>query len=92
MDVVELLSNHKANVNMECGISNTVFQRASAAGSEDIVKLMLSNKPGRYGAEVAVVKLLLENEADPDVTGKKSGPGLWQASREGFVEISEITA
>jgi ankyrin repeat protein len=75
---VQLLLNHKADVNAQGGLYGTALQAASCGGHEAVVQLLLDYKAdvnaqgghygtalqaASYGGHEAVVRLLLERGA-----------------------------
>ncbi|KAF2629421.1 hypothetical protein BU25DRAFT_389615 [Macroventuria anomochaeta] len=79
-EVVQLLLDNNADVNVQGGRYGNALQAASAGGHEQIVKMLLDK-----GAN-----MLLDNDADVNAQGGEYGNALQAASLEGHKEIVKV--
>jgi ankyrin repeat protein len=105
LEIVQLLLNHGADVNIRRGDSGTALQAASAIGYLEIVQLLLNhgaddNIQGEYygtalqaasaRGHLEIVQLLLNHGADINIQGRGYGTALQAASVEGHLEIVRL--
>ncbi|KAJ7135325.1 hypothetical protein C8R46DRAFT_1201582 [Mycena filopes] len=106
LDIVTVLLDHGAKIDMYCGLHGSVLQAASVGGHLDIAQLLLEkgakiNLPvGSFGditlqaaaviGHLALTKLLLDYGANPNIHGESGGTALQEAAGMGNMEIVEL--
>lgn len=105
LEVVQILLQHRANVNAQGGAHGTALQAASRGGHVEVVKLLLvyganiNALSWRYGtalqaasegAHIYIVRILLEAGANVNTNCGPYGSPLQAASRGGHVEVVEL--
>ena len=104
-EIVQILLEKGAEVNVQGGDYGTALGAASAGGHTEIVQILLENgaevnaEGGRYGTALGVasarghteiVQILLEKGAEVNVQGGDYGTALGAASAGGHTEIVQI--
>ncbi|KAF7349519.1 Ankyrin repeat protein [Mycena sanguinolenta] len=104
-DVVQLLLDKGADVNLGGGQYGSPLAAASCHGKLDIVQLLLDKGAdvnlagGKYGSPLAaasycgkleIVQLLLDNDADVNLGGGEYGSPLGAASYQGKLDIVQL--
>lgn len=104
-EIVQLLLDKGADVNVQGGDDGTALQAASSHGHREIVQSLLDKgadvnaQGGRYGTALqaasawrrpGIVQLLLDNGANVNAQGGRHGTALQAASTRGYREIVQL--
>ncbi|KAF7983634.1 hypothetical protein HWV62_20572 [Athelia sp. TMB] len=105
LDIVNVLLEKGADIDVKGGFCASALQAASAEGHLEMAKLLLkngadvNNAGGTYGSalqaasardRLEITKLLLENGADVNIAGGAYGSALQAASAGGHLEIAKL--